>query len=307
MALATINDLLPNEHILNFYSATPPVVPSWLVGNDLKIMMGAGDLKQGGVLNVNFFRDYNVFFCEPWDDAGSLRQNVEVLLREHNHEKVICFIDINNMNQIELFTTLFAGRFGLIDGFDNHTPHFSLPVIEHLLRIGGEAVNIDERSERVYSESNVHRTLARYEIRSDLPRNLTDSNIDLLEGTVYNWFNNDESNEMRDLNNRLYMQIEKLLKINKVISVDKNLLMELIKWETFNTRRKFSDLQKIAAWLLKYKELPPTLRGNIVLYKRLWKDRPYIDLVLTKVAAGGRRIRKTRRRSRGLKKKTKRN
>ena len=307
MALAAINDLLPNEHILNFYSATPPVVPSWLVGNDLKIIMGAGDLDQDGVLNVDFFRDYNVFFCQPWDEAGSLRRNVEALLREHNHQKVICFIDINNMNQIELFTTLFAGRFGLIDGFGGHTPHFPLPVIENLLRTGGEAVNIDETNEGLYTEFHVITTLSTQQKAYEKPKNLTDSNIGLLRGRVSSWFSNDDSSEIRELNIRLYKQIEKLLKINKVVSVDKNLFMEVVKWETFNTKLTFSKLQSIAGWLLKYKELPPTLRGNIVMYKRLWNNSPSLDLVLTKVAAGGRRIRKTRRRSRGPKKKTKRN
>jgi hypothetical protein len=42
--METIRNLLPNEHVLNFYEGKP-MVPEWL-SSELKIILGAGDLDQ---------------------------------------------------------------------------------------------------------------------------------------------------------------------------------------------------------------------------------------------------------------------
>ena len=298
MDIKTINDLLPDEHVLNFYLETPPVVPVWLAGNNLKIILGAGDLDQDPErLNVDFFKEYDVFFCRPLDHDGSLRRNVNALITRYKHQKVICFIDIHDSKQLEVFTTLFTGRFGLIDGYGGHTPHFPLPNIERLLCVGGEAVNVDEQSDTYYSEDDIYRRLSTQEKGGEAFKILTKNNIDFLRGRIRDWFtNNNANNELREFNLRLYRQIEKLLIKNKAISINRELNRELVRNETFNTKETFLNLKSIAGWLLKYDELPPTLRGNITMYKRLWRDVPFVDLVLTKVAAGGRRLRKTRRR-----------
>jgi hypothetical protein len=126
----------------------PSTLPS-CVGGQLRLMMGAGDLNQDGLLNIERFETYNVFLCQPWNDRnGSLRGNVEYLINSTT-AKLLCFMDIDDKLQVEAFTDLFKGRFSFIDGYGGHCPHFEMCDIKKLLCVGGKATNIYEYCENL--------------------------------------------------------------------------------------------------------------------------------------------------------------
>jgi len=163
-SLALINSLpveiQNNEHILNFYDESKElVIPEWLPKSGLKLIMGAGDLDQGDELNVVTFKDYDVFYCGPWDNNGSLLKNINYLIENYNKKKLICFIDNSNDAHVEKFINVFKGHFSFIDGFGGHCPHFPLPALDALLQVGGKAANIFEGSETFVTDTRLIKML----------------------------------------------------------------------------------------------------------------------------------------------------
>jgi len=137
-------DGLQDGRILNFHRGAC-VLPEW-AGFDLRLMMGAGDLDHGGVPNLEKFSTYNVFYCLPMDWNDSLRKNVDYLLGS-DAQRLLCFVDNTDANQVRAFCDLFAGRFSFIDGHGGHCPHFDMCALGRLLAEGGTATNIFEMSE----------------------------------------------------------------------------------------------------------------------------------------------------------------
>ncbi len=141
-------DGLKDPRILNFHR-DPCVLPEW-AGFDLRLMMGAGDLDHGGVPNLEKFSTYNVFYCLPMDWNDSLRKNVDYLLGS-DAQRLLCFVDNEDKDQVAAFCALFAGRFSFIDGHGGHCPHFDMCALGRLLTEGGTATNIFEMSESLMS------------------------------------------------------------------------------------------------------------------------------------------------------------
>jgi len=279
-SLESIKDLLPNEHLLNFHSDVTPVVPDWLE-TSLKLMMGAGDLDQGGVTNVQYLHLYDVYFCLPWQ-GDALRKNVEYLLANYYHRKVICYIDVKNYEQVRRFTDLFEGRFQLIDGFGGHTPHFRLPVISRLLMIGGEAVNIYERPDTIIYLSDY---LQWFEDGCQPYMSGFASGLDILTAKIY-----DKSMRSgtcmpmeQDIARLMTMMRDKIHELDSLsgrqISVSDMTLHEIQPGHA-----NISVLQTVLRSLMMEILMPLDLVGVIKPYMRLWKDTQYAELVVTKRA-----------------------
>ena len=267
----TIADLLPNEHILNFRDGTP-TLPAWLPQRPLKLMMGAGDFNHYGMTNIQFFQGYDVFFCLPLDDRGSLRQNIEYLINSHYREKVICFIDANEQAQIHSFTQLFAGRFELVDGHGGHTPHLSYSSLQKILMNGGVAVNIYE-----HPESLISLTEMRFFLKNGFLRNyITKRPIPMacMMCRVYDGKILDLSEEVeRELENGFR---ERLLEYFKVYP--DNQVQVLIDID----KQHLSQLQQILYCLQQDSLLPVNILGEFKEFKREWKDKAFPEFVLTK-------------------------
>jgi len=277
-ALETIKDLLPNTHLLNFHSDVTPVVPSWL-GTSLKLMMGAGDLDQGGVTNIQYFHLYDVYFCLPWQ-GDALRKNVEYLLANYHHRKVICYIDVKNCEQVRRFADLFTGRFHLIDGFGGHTPHFRLPVISQLLSVGGEAVNIYERPDTVIYMSEYLKWFD-----DGCPPYMSGfmCGLDILTAKIY-----DKS--MRsgtcvpmeaDMRQLMGMMCEKIHELNSVSERQVRLSDEVL-YELQPEPINITTIQTALRCLMMESVMPLDLDGIVKPYMRLWGDTAHAQLVVTK-------------------------
>jgi hypothetical protein len=284
-SLASIRHLLPNEHLLNFYAGTP-TLPDWL-GSSLNLILGAGDLDQGGIPNVQKFSMFDVFFCEPWDERGSLRQNIDYLLKNYNKQKVICFLDIKNRAQLDVFCSLFRGRFSLVDGYGGHTPHLPIECIEQILEPGGKAVNLYEMSEAVIGEEEFTHLIKEMPTAEEV-RHLF-RKLSLFD------YNTQETKDsiMFGYKYHLIKHIQKKLSTNKSIHIDWSILRDV------DRETEIGILKIILAVFLMYDPLPLTLKGTFGFNKRIWQPEEFTlrELVVTKVVSGGRRKRKNKRKS----------
>jgi hypothetical protein len=243
-------EILHNEHILNFYDlASPPTLPEWLP-DDLRLIMGAGDLDQNDILNVILFKEYDVFYCQPWDNNGSLLKNIEYLLENYNKQKVICFINHGNPEQVRNFKQIFQKRFILIDGFGGHCPHFDLVTISELLKIGGQAVNIFERSPGVITLNELLNC-----INENLPYCKDKLLYHLIE--MENWAN-----------------LEEMVK-NKIME-EKGSTAVL----PLDNIKGYTWLTYILYAVLFAKDLPVTMSAEVRKFSRSWQGAR-IELVLT--------------------------
>ena len=253
----TIGHLLPHPQIFNFHDLDALLQEQQQQQpNGLRLMMGAGDLSHGGIPNIQRFDTYDVFFCLPWDENGSLLQNVTYLLTQPN--KLLCFIDIKNQEQLKAFTTIFANRFSFIDGHGGHCPHFELSDLRKLLQEGGTAANIYEGSETCLFLSDMQLWLD----KGVLPR----SNVNIITGRIIGLLQQDEE----PVKAQLRAKIRDLAETNKRITVSMNDLED----QTLLT------LQHIARILLF--ELPLDLTGAYTEIQKDWQPKAYEELVLTK-------------------------
>lgn len=281
----TIPDLLPNEHILNFHVGVPSL-PDWL-GDNLKVILGAGDLDQN-LLNVQMFSMFDVFFCEPWDNEGSLRKNIEYLLTHFHHKKVICFINIRNPSQVEQFCRVFRNRFILVDGYGGHTPHLSLDCIAEVLKPGGTAVNIYESYENVYPEEALIQICNKP--TSSLKK--SDAGMFFAKFKLYEVENPVNRNIIESTYAECLQRHAWKLASSRPIQVD---------WSIFTNMDSFTKLHVakiLIAVLLEYDSLPRGLQGIFRMNTRIWNiDRTLYELVVIKVAEGGRKKYRSRSRS----------
>ena len=299
-SLASIRHLLPNEHLLNFYAGTP-TLPDWL-GSSLNLILGAGDLDQGDTLNVEKFNMFDVFFCQPWDSEGSLRKNVEYLLKHYPKQKVICFIDNDNKEQVDRFCSLFKGRFALVDGYGGHTPHLPIECVEMILQPGGKAVNLYELNEGLFFEHELTSVLMKNPAVSH--KNFTPFDVSILLGkTHFYTYNSEEIKQeiLETYETTLLQLIGKKRKLNKSIDIDWSVLPMAME-----PADKLRVLKTILAVLIMFDPLPATLKGVFQYNRRIWNtDHQLRELVVTKVQEGGKRKRrqhKTRKTKRGVRK-----
>lgn len=292
--LDSIKDLLPNEHLLNFHAGTP-TLPEWL-GDSLKIILGAGDFNQHGISNVEKFNMFDVFFCMPFDVAGSLRENVDYLLKAYDKKKVICFLDIQKPEQVESFCTLFKNRFTLVDGYGGHTPHLPMECIQKILKVGGTAVNLYESGPGFY-----HTQLS--SILNKKVNEITKSDAEIMLGKLLlppSMNNTSKQTIYRSFNKRLDQYIREKLKTNTSITMDWSIVPQELEG-----KEKFPLLAKALAVLYLYDPLPTGLKGTFQSSVRIWDPaRTFHELVVTKVQEGGK---KKRRKTKKAKRSTRKN
>ena len=282
----TIQDLLPNEHILNFHAGRPQL-PAWL-GDDLKLIMGAGDITHE-VPDVQRLSQFDVFLCQPWDVEGSLRENVTYLLTHYPKQKIICFLDIEQKSQVDTFCELFTNRFTVVDGDGIHIAHLPLSCIEKILKVGGTATNIFETGEGVSTEFDLTKLLQKEvrEINADDVGNLL-TKTRLLE------YNNPATKE------NVIEMYRYALKRLIFVKGQENPSVK-VTWADLPVENDevALNVHKLAlAVLLMYNPLPPTLKGVFGKNRRVSDpDHEFLDIVVTKVAAGGgsTKKRKTRK------------
>jgi len=259
----TIQDLLPNAHILNFHTGMP-TIPEWVRPSGLRLMMGAGDLDHTGIPNVELFHTYDVFFCLPINNGNSLRINVEYLLA-HPKGKLLCFLNNNDPAHVEAFTTLFSGRFNMIDGHGGHCPHLPLENIQRLLCEGGTAMNIFERSENLITVEQLDMWILKGYFKG--------GTNGLLTARVYGPDADSEA-----LTDRLRQKTRELLDSTALVTISNDFLTNL------NTLTR-SDLQYICRSLCFAQSMPLNLTGEVSLVAKDWRDGPYMEFVITKRTA----------------------
>lgn len=262
----TIQDLLPNEHFLDF-GAGVEKLPDWFGDGSKSLIMGAGDLQHNGMLNVQMFNMFDVFFCKPWDWDGSLRRNMLYLLANHNHEKLLCFVDIGNRVQMDRFTTLFANRFQLIDGHMGHCPHLDFTDMHKVLVEGGQAVNVFESSETCVSDTEFD-----FWLNNGHFKNM--SSI-VLTGRIYS------RNCGLVLPDEMVADFTKraLNKIRGMARVSVKLSAEV---EADLTNMSIHELQQILYALSLDCQLPATLVGTVRPYQRIWRQDYHSEFVIVK-------------------------
>jgi hypothetical protein len=254
----TIQDLLPNSHILNFHDGVP-TIPDWVRPSGLRLMMGAGDLDHTGIPNVELFYTFDVFFCLPINSGSSLRTNVEYLIA-HPQQKLICFLNNNDPEHIEAFTKLFSGRFSVIDGHGGHCPHLPLEYIQRLLQDGGVAMNIFERSENLITVAQLDQWILNGYFKG--------GSDGLITARVYG-----PDADIEALTERLRLKTRELLASTSLIAISSDFLTN------FSTLT-LSELQYICRSLSFI--MPLNLTGQVKLVAKDWRDGPYMEFVITK-------------------------
>jgi len=261
-----IGHLLPNPQILNFHTGVP-TLPEASAG-DLRLMMGAGDLDQGGILNTEYFATYNVFFCAPWDNGGSLLRNVEYLLTTPG--RLLCFIDIENPAHISAFKQLFAGRFSFIDGFGGHCPHFDTDTLSVLLKMGGQAANIYESGETILMKKDIDYWLENNTFKP-YPKN-TAVQIGQRNKAM--------------ITARLHVNPDDLPKLTeqireKVLRAQESCTQIKIGREEINAA-DIHTLQQYACMQMFDNDMPLDLTGTYTMIKKDWRKEPHMEFIITK-------------------------
>jgi hypothetical protein len=241
-----------SPYLLNFEKDVS--FPEFL-NDTLSLMVGAGDLCHGGVPNVNFF-SHNVFFCNAWDNNGSLQENVNYL-NEHKN-KVVCVVDYDKKEQMKKFIELFKGRFILIDGHGGHTPHFTVHEYNQLLAEQGEAMNIFERSESLITEKEMRTYLTKGTLPGINPTKR------ILTSRIHNMT---DEHSLR------------VLMIQKIGQYSDKIILEDISLSSLQT----SDLQYLLTAFLYQWDIPLNMKGFIRMNQRNWKNAPCLELVLKKI------------------------
>lgn len=264
---------MDNEHVLNFHEGVERL-PEWLPADRLSLIMGAGDLDQGGILNVEKFSDFDVFFCNNWGFNKSFERNVTYLEKHYLHKKVICVIDVYNKDQMKRFTELFTHRFRFIDGYDQHTPHMSILDLEKVLCVGGHAVNIYEMSEACIELSEFDKYL-----NDDYYPYLA-----LMDGKVYRApgisfdLGEEKTAELKAL---VIRRIRERVEKGELVKVEESVLRDLGSYSLWH-------LQKVLKALLHDTQFTPNMMGTIKWNTRSWRDGSMLELVIERVDLDGR-------------------
>jgi len=253
-----ISDLLPCPQVLNFHTGMP-TLPAW-VGYELRLMMGAGDLNHDGVPNVQKFATYDVFFCQPWDWNGSLRQNVMYLISNRPHT-LLCFIDNSNEIQVNMFTSLFAGRFAFIDGHGGHTPHIRPSAAAKLLADGGVATNMYEPAETIVTVPEVNFWLTNGYFKGCVSPNMITARI---------------AGNTEALLGPLQAKALELSERNKQIRLPQAKIDNIA---TYSVR----ELQILIRGLLFESVCPPNMVGSWITMRKDWQSEEHEVFVFNKV------------------------
>jgi hypothetical protein len=266
--METIRDLLPNEHFLDFSGDV--VLPEWFGTEDKTLIMGAGDLRHNAELNVQMFHMFDVYFCKPWDWDGSLRQNMEYLLANYLHQKILCFIDVYDRVQMAKFTNLFKNRFRLIDGHLGHCPHLNFTDLQKVLIEGGKAVNVFECSDTCISLEKF-KTWLNYDF-------LDSSSAVMLTGHIYT---NGSACMSLPEDDTKQLVTDILAKIHSLLANQKTVTISTEIMDTLPSLR-VRQLQPILYSVFMASQMPITLVGTFQSHKRCWLSNSIDELVIVK-------------------------
>jgi len=260
-----ISDLLPHENILNFHVGEP-VLPPW-VDTHLKLLLGAGDLDQKGILNLKAFPNFDVYACFPWDNAGSLRANIEYFLTLP--KKLLCLLDFHNNTHLKLFIKLFKGKFEVIEGHGAHTPHLKVCDLSFLLEEGGKASNIFERSSNVSSVSMVKEWLKN-------PHNSYIGNGYMFDVDANGQYKAISSETKEELIRMYRDAIRKVNSTNIQIHVEEDYYHMMDTWE-------LEECQSVLMGLLHEFETPVDMRGTVQPFQPVWNLHVRPELIYKKI------------------------
>jgi hypothetical protein len=119
------------------------VIPDWLLKrSDLKLMLWAGDGCHDGKSDIARLPGYDVYLCAGIPEHLELNKT-DLYARPPENPACICIIDVSYPNMMARFTSLFKGRFALIDSdYYGNTPTLLAKYYEELLAMNGKAFHI---------------------------------------------------------------------------------------------------------------------------------------------------------------------
>jgi hypothetical protein len=144
--------------LLNFRAGYIDKLPSDFIIPDagLKIMCSCGDyvhtIPAGDgklITNVEQFKEYDIFCClgdneTPKEidqfDYTSVEENLQYIERYYPNTKLLCIIDITNLEQITNFMNLFKNKCVHIFSHTTHSVVFPPEICIDLLKEGGNVV-----------------------------------------------------------------------------------------------------------------------------------------------------------------------
>jgi len=107
-----------------------------VIGENLRLMLWAGDCISAGVTDVERLLGYDVYLCSGYP------QGLYTNIARMGYSKIMCILNIHNPYHLDKFIEMFAGKFSLIDSdYKGNTPTLPLTVYSKLLTVGGRAYN----------------------------------------------------------------------------------------------------------------------------------------------------------------------
>jgi len=105
---------------------------------NLRLILWAGDGKDGNLADVQRLPGYDVYLCAGWQQ--NLQANIDLL----TEEQTLCILDIHNEMEISHFHYMYDGCFIRIDSdYTGNTPSLPLTEYSRLLSAGGTARNVE--------------------------------------------------------------------------------------------------------------------------------------------------------------------
>ena len=123
-----LKSLLPNDEHILYMGDEGVTLPDWFTKrNDLRIMFASGDWKQNHVPNTEKYSEYDIHTCYPLTDMHTnevsgngfdMEKNLQFILDNFYHERLIVMLDLSNNTQISRFTKLFTNSVSEINTLD---------------------------------------------------------------------------------------------------------------------------------------------------------------------------------------------
>lgn len=268
---------ISNKHILNFHNNVNIKIPQW-VKSPYRLILGVGDSG-----NIDNFDQYNVYIILPeilnLKICQLLKNNISKI---HNQDKIICFIDVYNNEQLNQFVRLFYKKCQVIDPNGMHCVAFPFRVYPLLLTPNGRASGLTNtfgnmtfyRIEDLLNQMN-HNFETNVWNFMDL-KIISDGNfiknIDDIHNSKFKY-------ELNNLQKQLFLLI---MNHSKDINIT-NDVWDKIQFDEKNHLIVINKLLRIVSIIMFYKKIRnivSPLEGIICFYKRLNSNTKRIDLIL---------------------------
>ncbi len=142
-----------NEHILDFTDPeNPPIEPEWFKEKKcLKVCLAAGDgWYQNANTDIEKLPEYDIY--ASIGESGLECLNLQYILDYHHHQKLICYLNASESNQLDAFATMFKNRCQFI-ATDDHRVYIRPDIYGlTLLAIGGKLIDYDKETDEDYSK-----------------------------------------------------------------------------------------------------------------------------------------------------------